>query len=152
MVAGQGPRKSEAISSKRHVTMKFFLTPFSMFSTPIRALPPNIAQALRKLLPKDLPPSLTGRPGNLYEVLSRTPDGGVGKEVYQMRWSNKQIEDSYWKVTRTKFKCEGKHGKAWGMLYWKGQGSILFIYARLCSSRCIQENLSVCKRRRSEAV
>lgn len=92
-----------------------------MFSTPIRALPPNIAQALRKLLPRELPPSLTGRPGNLYEVLSRTPDGGVGKEVYQMRWSNKQIEDSYWKVTKTKFKCEGKHGKAWGMLYWKGK-------------------------------
>lgn len=43
----------------------------------------------------------------------------MGKKVHQFRWSEKQIPDSYWVVTRAKFKCEGKHGKAWGMLYWK---------------------------------
>ncbi|KAF8631271.1 hypothetical protein AX15_002597 [Amanita polypyramis BW_CC] len=93
-----------------------------MFSTLSRGAPaPNIARSLRRLLPKDLPPSLAGRPGNLYEVLSRTPDGGVGKEIHQMRWNNKQMEGSYWKVTRTKFKNEGKNGKAWGLLCWKGK-------------------------------
>ncbi|KAK2466444.1 hypothetical protein APHAL10511_002086 [Amanita phalloides] len=81
----------------------------------------NIARSLKKLLPNDLPPSLAAKPGNLYEVLSRTPGGGIGKELHQMRWSNKRIEESYWKVTRSRFKCEGKHGRAWGLLYWKGK-------------------------------
>ncbi|PFH52619.1 hypothetical protein AMATHDRAFT_189316 [Amanita thiersii Skay4041] len=81
----------------------------------------SLSRSLRHLLPEKLPPSLAGKPGNLYQVLSRTPDGGVGKEVYQMRWNNKQIEDSYWKVTRSRFKCQGMHGKVWGLLYWKGK-------------------------------
>ncbi|EIM85585.1 uncharacterized protein STEHIDRAFT_59660 [Stereum hirsutum FP-91666 SS1] len=87
--------------------------------------PPNpdaVAGALRKLLPRELPSSLdTSRPGNLYEVLSRHPDGGVGRRVTQCRWGPKGIEGSYWLVTRAKFKLEGKHGKAWGQLFWKGQ-------------------------------
>ncbi|KAF8897233.1 hypothetical protein BD779DRAFT_360643 [Infundibulicybe gibba] len=93
-----------------------------MFSTTARnSAAPNIARSLQNLLPKKLPPALAGRPGNLYEVLSRTPSGGVGKEVHQIRWGQKQISDSYWVVTRSRFKCEGKHGKAWGQLYWKGK-------------------------------
>ncbi|KAF5387933.1 hypothetical protein D9615_000125 [Tricholomella constricta] len=85
--------------------------------TPIRSS--GIARSIQKLLPSNLPPSLAGRPGNLYEVISRAPDGGVGRKVHQVRWSEKQIGDSYWLVTRSQFKCEGKHGKAWGLLYWK---------------------------------
>ncbi|KAF5393888.1 hypothetical protein D9757_000289 [Collybiopsis confluens] len=93
-----------------------------MFWTAItRSSPPvNIEKSLQKLLPKKLPPSLVARPGNLYEVLSRTPSGGIGKRVYQLRWSEKNIPGCYWLVTRSKFKCEGKHGKAWGVLHWKG--------------------------------
>ena len=93
-----------------------------MFWTSIaRSVPPtNISHSLQKLLPKTLPPSLQNNPGNLYQVLSRTPSGGVGKRVYQLRWSEKGIEDCYWIVTQSRFKCEGKHGKAWGHLYWKG--------------------------------
>ncbi|KAG6849221.1 hypothetical protein H0H93_010343 [Arthromyces matolae] len=79
----------------------------------------NVARSIQKLLPRELPPALIQRPGNLYEVLSRTVDGGVGRRVHQIRWGEKQIEGSYWIVTRSKFKCEGKHGKAWGHLYWK---------------------------------
>lgn len=83
--------------------------------------PDDVASALRKLLPKELPASLdTSRPGNLYQVLSRHPDSGVGRRVTQCRWGPKQIEGSYWLVTRAQFKLEGKHGKAWGKLYWKG--------------------------------
>ncbi|KAG9219276.1 hypothetical protein CCMSSC00406_0001686 [Pleurotus cornucopiae] len=93
-----------------------------MFSTPMRrAAAPNLSKALQHLLPKELPPSLSAKPGNLYEVLSRTPAGGVGRKVHQLRWSDKQIPDSFWLVTRSQFKCEGKHGKAWGRLYWKGK-------------------------------
>lgn len=80
----------------------------------------TVARSLKRLLPKDLPPSLSNKAGNLYEVLSRSPEGGVGRTVHQTRWSSKQIADSYWVVSRSKFKCEGKHGKAWGRLYWKG--------------------------------
>ena len=83
----------------------------------------GVAQALQNLLPSKLPPSLAGRPGNLYQVLSRYPGGGTGRRVYQTRWEQKQIYDCYWEVTRARFKCEGKHGKAWGQLYWRGEKS-----------------------------
>ncbi|KAF9268254.1 hypothetical protein L218DRAFT_918729 [Marasmius fiardii PR-910] len=83
---------------------------------------PSLTHSIQKLLPKKLPPSLApASSGNLYEVLSGTPTGGVGKHIYQTRWSHKQIPDCYWVVTRTKFKCEGKHGKAWGKLVWRGK-------------------------------
>lgn len=83
--------------------------------------PDDVAGALRKLLPKDLPAALdTSRPGNLYQVLSRHPNGGAGRRVTQCRWGPKGIEESYWLVTRAKFKLDGNHGKAWGQLYWKG--------------------------------
>ncbi|KAL0949863.1 hypothetical protein HGRIS_009896 [Hohenbuehelia grisea] len=94
-----------------------------MFWTTIRrsAAPPNLGRALQHLLPEQLPPSLASNPGNLYEVLSRTPIGVVGRKVHQIRWDGKQITNSFWLVTRAKFKCEGKHGKAWGKLFWKGK-------------------------------
>ncbi|KAJ2933450.1 hypothetical protein H1R20_g3618, partial [Candolleomyces eurysporus] len=92
-----------------------------MFASLVRRSAPSVAESIQRLLPKDLPPSLAPKIGNLYEVLSRTPTGGVGKKVYQLRWKGKQIDDCYWVVTRSKFKCEGSHGKAWGHLYWKGK-------------------------------
>ena len=83
----------------------------------------GVASALKKLLPSNLPPSLSSRPGNLYQVLSRYPRDGVGQRVYQTRWGMKGIEDCYWEVTRTKLKLEGTHGKAWGRLIWRGASS-----------------------------
>lgn len=81
----------------------------------------DIAKSLLKLLPKQLPPTLKPKSGgNLYEILSRTPNV-EGMEVHQKRWSEKKISNSYWRITRARFKCEGKHGKAWGVLYWRGQ-------------------------------
>jgi small subunit ribosomal protein S34 len=79
----------------------------------------RVASALQTLLPQHLPPSLSSRPANLYQVLSRTT-GVAGKRVYQTRWQEKGIHGCYWEVTEAKFKLEGKHGKAWGNLYWKG--------------------------------
>jgi len=83
----------------------------------------TIAQSFKRLLilkKSQLPPALKPQTGNLYRILSRTPTGGVGTEVHQLRWSEKQIPNSYWVITRSKFKCGGNHGKAWGQLYWKG--------------------------------
>uniref|UniRef100_A0A8H8CJQ7 Uncharacterized protein n=1 Tax=Psilocybe cubensis TaxID=181762 RepID=A0A8H8CJQ7_PSICU len=83
----------------------------------------TISQTITRRLPLKsvaLPPTLKPGKGNLYEVLSRTPTGGVGTEVYQTRWSAKNILGCYWLVTRSVFKDEGKHGRAWGRLYWKG--------------------------------
>jgi small subunit ribosomal protein S34 len=83
----------------------------------------KFAQSLKRLLPltkSQLPPALKPQTGNLYQILSRTPTGGVGTEVHQLRWSEKEISNSYWVITRSKLKCGGKHGKAWGQLYWKG--------------------------------
>ena len=80
----------------------------------------SVASALQKLLPSSLPPSLSSRPGNLYQVLSRYSKDGVGQRVHQVRWGSKGIEDCYWEVTRTRLKLGGKHGKAWGKLVWKG--------------------------------
>ncbi|EPQ59606.1 hypothetical protein GLOTRDRAFT_71188 [Gloeophyllum trabeum ATCC 11539] len=80
----------------------------------------NVAKALQDLIGKT-PSVLSTRPGNLYQVLSRAPDGGVGRKVHQQRWSMKGIQGSYWEVTKTQFKDEGRHGKAWGVFYWKGR-------------------------------
>ena len=83
----------------------------------------TITQSLKSLLPlkkSQLPPALKPQTGNLYQILSRTPTGGVGTEVHQVRWNEKQISNSYWIITRSKFKCGGNYGKAWGQLYWKG--------------------------------
>ncbi|KAG5644581.1 hypothetical protein DXG03_008155 [Asterophora parasitica] len=88
-----------------------------MLWTPVRLS--GVARSIQKLLPNSLPPSLASRPGNLYEIISRAPDGGVGRKVHQIRWNEKQIGESYWLVTRSQFKCQGKHGKAWGLLFWK---------------------------------
>ncbi|KAJ6539052.1 hypothetical protein B0H19DRAFT_1002046 [Mycena capillaripes] len=81
----------------------------------------NLARSLQRLLPtKSLPPALKHHPANLYEVLSRTPSP-IGKEIHQIRWSEKHISESFWRVTRVQFKCNGTHGRAWGQLYWKGK-------------------------------
>jgi small subunit ribosomal protein S34 len=80
-----------------------------------------VARAIERLLPQNLPPTISKQRGNLYEILSRTASGGTGREVYQSRWSSKGIPECYWKVTRADFKLEGTRGKAWGKLYWKGK-------------------------------
>ncbi|TRM68431.1 hypothetical protein BD626DRAFT_626734 [Schizophyllum amplum] len=82
-----------------------------------------IAKSLERLLPKpsERPPSLSSGASALPRILSRTPDNGIGRRVHQVRWSEKQIADCYWVVSRTQFKLGGAHGKAWGKLYWKGK-------------------------------
>ncbi|EGO01629.1 hypothetical protein SERLA73DRAFT_177042 [Serpula lacrymans var. lacrymans S7.3] len=79
------------------------------------------ARAIQGLLPNKLPPSLRTTPANLYQVLSRYPQDGVGQRVHQIRWTEKGMQQCYWTVTKTRLKLEGNHGKAWGKLYWKGK-------------------------------
>ena len=79
-----------------------------------------LTKAVRGALTKNLPPGLSEKSGNLYEVLSRQPKDGVGSTVFQTRWTGKGIVGSHWEVTRARIKGEGDHGKAWGYLTWKG--------------------------------
>ena len=82
--------------------------------------PQTVAKAIQHFLPSKLPPTLSNSPSSLYQVLSRFPQDGVGQKVYQTRWGTKGFPECYWEVTRTKLKLEGKHGKVWGHLVWKG--------------------------------
>ena len=93
------------------------------------AMTPNpraVAKAIQHFLPSKLPPTLSDSPSSLYQVLSRFPRDGVGQKVYQTRWGTKGFPDCYWEVTRTKLKLEGKHGKAWGHLVWRGTSTRFF--------------------------
>ena len=82
--------------------------------------PQTVAKAIQHFLPSKLPPTLSNSPSSLCQVLSRFPQDGVGQKVYQTRWGTKGFPECYWEVTRTKLKLEGKHGKAWGHLVWRG--------------------------------
>lgn len=93
----------------------------------------EVLVALKKLLPSNLPAALAKRPGTLYHVLSRYPRDGVGQKVHQLRWTTKGLADCYWQVTRTRLKLEGKHGVAWGKLFWKG--ALLRVSARASPRR-----------------
>ncbi|KAF9055040.1 hypothetical protein BDZ89DRAFT_975217 [Hymenopellis radicata] len=79
----------------------------------------DIAAAIQKALPKDVPPALKTGPGNLYQVLSRHANV-ENKIVHQIRWSEKGIGECWWSITRARFKDDGNHGKAWGYKYWRG--------------------------------
>lgn len=94
----------------------------------------QIAAAVKRLLPSTIPPSLTSRPASLPEVVSRARKDGVGMLVHQTRWNKKGLEDCYWQVTRTKLKLEGKHGKVWGKLVWRGMCASLFLAAAMGGS------------------
>lgn len=83
--------------------------------------PEQTAKAISDLLPQSLPGTLKPGQRNLYEVLARLPEAGVGTKVYQKRWTRKGIEGSTWKITESRLKNNGKNGKAWGLLWWKGE-------------------------------
>ncbi|KIY64534.1 hypothetical protein CYLTODRAFT_413263 [Cylindrobasidium torrendii FP15055 ss-10] len=92
-----------------------------MFPSLLRRQAVPVSKLLEKALPKDsLPAALQAKNANLYQVLSRRPNI-ENRLVHQTRWSAKGIEDCWWQVTRANFKCEGKHGKAWGYKWWKGK-------------------------------
>lgn len=86
-----------------------------------RSLASALPRTLKKLIPEATASQLSVHPRNLYETLSRLPKDGVGSRVFQTRWQSKGIEGSYYEVTRVRLKDEGKHGKAWGRLVWKGR-------------------------------
>ena len=81
----------------------------------------SVARAIQKLLPRHLPSTLATHPGSLYQILSRQPKDGVGQRVHQLRWGTKGFENCYWIVTKVVLKNQGKHGKAWGKLVWRGK-------------------------------
>jgi hypothetical protein len=78
------------------------------------------AAALQGLIRGPAPRILKEGKLNLYETLSKLPGNGVGATVHQARWSTKDMADCYWKITECRTKNEGRNGKAWGTLVWKG--------------------------------
>ena len=92
--------------------------------TPSTTMASSLPPALAKLLPATKAvanATLNPYPTTLYQTLSRLRNDGVGALVAQRRWDAKNIHGCYWKVTRVKLKDEGRHGRAWGRLIWKGQ-------------------------------
>lgn len=75
------------------------------------------AKLLKSLAPDS--PFLKSK-STLYETLSRLPNDGVGALVRQKRWDVVGRQRTYWEVTRVRLKNEGKNGKAWGRLVYKG--------------------------------
>lgn len=79
------------------------------------SLPPTVARLIK---PNPLAQHYSR---TLYETLSRMPKDGVGARLTQPRWAAKGIPNCYWEVTKVRIKDEGRHGKAWGRLFWKGE-------------------------------
>ena len=104
----------------------------------------TVAKAIQHFLPSKLPSTLSNSPSSLYQVLSRFPRDGVGQRVYQTRWGARGFPDCYWEVTRTKLKLEGRHGKAWGHLVWRGTCVCAVVPRDLieCCCRCLGKRTS----------
>ena len=62
--------------------------------------------------------SKLGKPKNFFEVCSFTKNHGVGEKLFRKIWRFE--EPSFWTVTKIETR-DGVHGKAWGVLTWKGQ-------------------------------
>jgi small subunit ribosomal protein S34 len=88
--------------------------------TSSRAAATTLSKVLQRVIAPTASPALSGKSGNLYEVLARQPLDGVGSTVYQTRWTGKGIKGSRWEVSRVDLKGKGDRGKAWGYLVWKG--------------------------------
>ncbi|KAK9906607.1 hypothetical protein WJX75_004872 [Coccomyxa subellipsoidea] len=54
---------------------------------------------------------------NLYEVASKWQKHGIGQKLQRTTWK----EDSFWTITGMKPSLDGKHGKAFGVLTWRGR-------------------------------
>jgi small subunit ribosomal protein S34 len=84
------------------------------------------AAALQSLLGNSVPRVLKEGKLSLLETLSRLPRAGEGARVHQARWTKKGIDNCYWQVTRCTTKNEGKSGKVWGLLVWRGECTRVF--------------------------
>ncbi|KAG7666804.1 hypothetical protein Ndes2526B_g09557 [Nannochloris sp. 'desiccata'] len=54
---------------------------------------------------------------NAYEVLSSLPKHGMGTKITRSTWQ----DSSFWTVTQIKTEMDGKRGKAYGLLTWRGE-------------------------------
>lgn len=53
----------------------------------------------------------------VFEVLSKLPRHGVGSRLSRTTWG----KDSYYEITEVVMEQNGKRGKAYGILTWRGQ-------------------------------
>jgi hypothetical protein len=82
-----------------------------------------VPKALARLIATRPPPlgfilrtPATRIPRSLPATLSRLANDGVGCAVRRRDWQ----ENCWWEVTRVQLKDGGKHGRAWGRLWWNG--------------------------------
>merc|ERR1711865_208482 len=54
---------------------------------------------------------------NLFELCRLLPNYGVGFKLKRNSW---KAEDCYWTLSKTAPTMDGRHGKAYGKLTWKG--------------------------------
>jgi len=90
--------------------------------------PMAIPRSLLKLIPEDkgrqrlaILSHIATQPRRLPAILSRLPRDGVGSCVRRETWAQKGFNDSWWEITRVKLKNEGRDGRAWGRLWWRGK-------------------------------
>lgn len=64
-------------------------------------------------------------PRKFFELATMFPNNGIGMKFFRKNWRS---QNSYWRITRVKLKVapekfddENVHGKAWGVLTWRGQ-------------------------------
>jgi len=53
---------------------------------------------------------------NLFDVIRVLPRQGLGQKVSRKSWQ----DNSYWTIERVKISLDGRHGKAHGLLTWRG--------------------------------
>jgi small subunit ribosomal protein S34 len=70
-------------------------------------------------------PTRKAGPRNFFDLATMFPSNGVGLKFARKNWG---IRDCYWRITRVKLKVapdkfddDNVHGKAWGVLTWRGE-------------------------------
>eukprot|EP00761_Pharyngomonas_kirbyi_P012610 gb/GECH01012637.1/.p1 GENE.gb/GECH01012637.1/~~gb/GECH01012637.1/.p1 ORF type:complete len:123 (+),score=17.90 gb/GECH01012637.1/:1-369(+) len=66
----------------------------------------------------DFNKKLSEKPKNFFEHIAHVPNYGLGMNWRRKTW--KHVPNSHWTLTKLKLSPDGRHGKAWGYLTWKG--------------------------------
>jgi len=53
---------------------------------------------------------------NLFDIIRVLPRQGLGQKVSRKTWE----DNSFWTIERVKISLDGRHGKAHGLLTWRG--------------------------------
>lgn len=54
---------------------------------------------------------------NLFDIIRILPKQGLGQKVSRTTWE----DNSFWTIERVRISLDGRHGKAHGLLTWRGE-------------------------------